>query len=72
MQNMIRMEDSIGIVHVFFDMKDGDICNISVKDNGKPVTFNEDAMRSYLAKEYIASTLEMAMIYRSGMVPFKV
>lgn len=72
MQNMIRVEDSYGVLHVYFDVKDGNVCNISAKDNGNPVAFNESQMRSYLAKEYIASTLEMAMIYRSGMVPLKV
>lgn len=71
MQNMIRVQDAVGVVHIFFDVKDGNVCNISVNDNGKPVTYNEDEMRSYLVKEYVASTLEMAMIYRSGMEPLK-
>lgn len=72
MQNMIRMQDDIGVVHVYFDIEDGNVCNIKVSDNGKPVTFNEEEMVSYLAREYAASAIEMAMIYRSGMVPLKV
>jgi hypothetical protein len=69
MQNMIRVEDSMGVIHVYFDVKDGDIVNISAQDNGKPMKFNEDEMRSYLSREYVASTLEMALVYKSGMVP---
>jgi len=72
MQNMIRVEDSIGVIHVFFDIKDGEVVNISAQDNGNPMKFDIEQMRSYLAKEYITSTLEMAMMYRSGTVPFKV
>jgi hypothetical protein len=75
MQNMIRQEDAIGVVYVYFDVKDGDIVNISAKDNGNPITLDEEQMqelRSYLAKEYIASTLEMALVYRNGQVPLKV
>jgi hypothetical protein len=69
MQNMIRVEDSQGVIHVYFDVKDGDIVNISAKDNGKPMSFNENEMRSYLAREYAASAIEMALVYKSGMVP---
>jgi hypothetical protein len=72
MQNMICQQDEMGIVQVYFDVKDGDIVNISAKDNGNPITLDQEQMeevRSYLAREYAASAIEMALVYKSGMVP---
>lgn len=72
MQNMIRVEDSLGVICVYFDVKDGEIVNMSAMDNGNPMTFDAEQMREYLVKEYVASTLQMAIMYKSGMVPLKV
>lgn len=72
MQNMIRVEDSIGVIHVYFDVKDGMITNLSAKDERGDMTFDEDMLKDWCAKEYTASMLEMAIIYKSGMNPLMV
>lgn len=69
MQNMIRFQTNDGIIHVHFDIVDNEICNMSAKYNGEAVTVVEDEMREWLAREYIATTLEMAMNYRNNTVP---
>lgn len=71
MQNMIRVEDSQGVIHVYFDMKDGMVTNVSAKDNGLPTTFDIEALKDWCAKEYIQSTLQLALYYKDGTVPLK-
>lgn len=69
MQNMIRVEDSIGVIYVFFDVQDGMITNITAKDEKGHMKFNRDALADWCVKEYTATALEMALIYKSGMKP---
>lgn len=72
MQNMMRFEDSNGPFCVFFDIKDGDIQNITLRDmNGEVVVGggNIDEVKSVLAREYAATAIEMAIVYKTGQAP---
>lgn len=75
MQNMIRCNDNMGFhFNIFFDIVDGDIQNIVARDiNGDHVDMIGDMeqVKTTLAKEYAATAIEMALIYKSGMVPLK-
>lgn len=68
MQNMIRVQDSIGVFHVFFDVKDGVITNISARDASGEMVIDQNALADWCAKEYTATALEMAILYKSGNV----
>ena len=76
MQNMMRFKDAYGFFNIFFDIKDGEIVNITMRDGCGDVTPNDsegiDEIRNILAKEYAASAIEMALVYKSGQVPLKV
>ena len=76
MQNMMRFRDAYGFFNIFFDIKDGEVVNITMRDGCGDVTPNDpasiDEIRDILAKEYVASAIEMALVYRSGQVPLKV
>ena len=72
MQNMMRFEDSNGPFCVFFDVKDGDIQNVTFRDmNGDVVAGdgNLDGLKNVIAREYAANTIEMAIIYSTGQAP---
>ena len=76
MQNMMRFQDSYGFFNVYFDIKDGDIINISMRDGSGDVTPNDtdslEEIKNILANEYALSAIEMALVYKSAQVPLKV
>lgn len=71
MQNMIRIEDSIGTIHVYFDVKDGNIVNVKAQDEKGDMRLNDTALKEWCAREYAETVLQMALIYKDGMVPLK-
>ena len=77
MQNMVRFKDSYGFFNIYFDIKDGDIVNVTMRDSTGDVTPNNDPeglerVKNILAREYAASAIEMAMLYKSGQAALKV
>jgi hypothetical protein len=76
MQNMMRFRDAYGFFNIFFDIKDGEVVNITMRDGCGDVTPNDpdgiEQIRDIIAKEYMMSAIEMALVYRSGQVPLKV
>jgi len=76
MQNMMRFKDAYGFFNIFFDIKDGEVVNITMRDGCGDVTPNDpegiEQIRDIIAKEYMVSAIEMALVYKSGQVPLKV
>jgi hypothetical protein len=76
MQNMMRFKDAYGFFNIFFDIKDGEVVNVTMRDGCGDVTPNDpqglEEVKNILAAEYAATAIEMAMIYKSGMMPLKV
>lgn len=76
MQNMMRLTDSIGSLNVFFDVNHStkEIENISIYDGTEKIVLlpeHMEAAKDVIVKEYIASALEMAIVYKSGMEPLR-
>ena len=76
MQSMMRFKDAYGFFNIFFDIKDGEVVNITMRDGCGDVTPDDpegiEQIRNILASEYAATAIEMALVYRSGQVPLKV
>jgi hypothetical protein len=72
MQNMVRLEDfSNGWrCRVFFDVKDGEIHNITLRNMDGEVTLANDGsideVKNILAREVAAGAIEMAIVYSTG------